>query len=62
MFCQVLTWKIAQSLTASGSAEDLLHVASGPILLLLACMSSVGVLPATWPPYLCFAPLGQSVP
>lgn len=53
MFCQVLTWKIAQSLTASGSSEDLLHVASGPVLLLLACMSSVAVLAATWPPYLC---------
>lgn len=62
MFFQVLTWKIAQSFIASGSAEDLLHVASDCILLLLACMSSVSVLAATWPPYLCFAPLGQSVP
>lgn len=39
-----------------------MHVPSGLILLLLTCMSSVGVLAATWPPWLCFAPLGQSVP
>lgn len=39
-----------------------MHVPCGPILLLLACMSSFGVLAAPWPPWLCFAPLGQSVP
>lgn len=35
------------------SPRDLLQVASGPILLLLTCVSPEGMLAVAWPPYLC---------